>query len=245
MKLSPEQIKKRLQKLPEDLKDAIFSEENTTVLLAIGKKYNLPIDKIGELSTATNYIILGAIKPGEYIAELAKRLEVDKEVARKIAHDVNEKIFSKIRESLKKIHKIDETSTSPEAFVDAKLVGKEPAVAKAMAGKEKKIPMKVPQIIKPQDGIQEKKEPEKKLTVEAPAQKIEKPPADAKAMADKPAAPETPEKREDKTPFEKKISGEVFRTPKEESEKVEEELESAKKEDRYPGGEDPYREPIE
>ena len=50
------------------------------------------------------YVMLGVTHPNEFIANLAERLEVDKEKARAIAQEINEQIFKKVRDSLRKIH---------------------------------------------------------------------------------------------------------------------------------------------
>ena len=48
-----QQLLERYQKLPEDLKEAIFSVETTEIIQKISKKYGLLIDKMGELASET------------------------------------------------------------------------------------------------------------------------------------------------------------------------------------------------
>lgn len=105
-----EEFLERIKKLPPDLTDAIFSEDIAETLLSIGKKYNLLLDKVGKLSEATNDVILGVLHPKEYIAELERNLGIDRETAKKIAQEVNTEIFAKIRESLRKVHKIEDVA---------------------------------------------------------------------------------------------------------------------------------------
>ena len=97
-------------KLPEDLKNAIFSIDSAETIQAIGKKSNLPIDKIGELADETGLVMLGLTHPNNFISNLAERLKLDKESARKIAEEINTQIFAKVRESLKKIHGVETLS---------------------------------------------------------------------------------------------------------------------------------------
>lgn len=103
-KLTPQQLKELYEKLPEDLREAIFSVDSTEAIHVAGQKYNLTVDKIGELADETGLVMLGLTHPKDFIANLAKRLNADKETARKIADEINTQIFSKVRESLKKIH---------------------------------------------------------------------------------------------------------------------------------------------
>ncbi len=103
-KYTPQQLREIYLKLPEDLKDAIFNVDSAEIIQAIGKKYNLPIDKTGELADETGLVLLGLTHPDNYIFNLAQRLNTDKETAGKIAEEINNQIFAKVRESLKKIH---------------------------------------------------------------------------------------------------------------------------------------------
>lgn len=113
-----QQIIEMYEKLPEDLKDAVFSVESTRIIESLGKKYGLNIEQIGKLGNETGMLILGVTSPSEYVGNLAGRLNIDKQKARQIADDVNQQIFSRVRESLKKIHGVDgveqkETSVQP------------------------------------------------------------------------------------------------------------------------------------
>mgnify|MGYP001602142788 CR=1 FL=1 len=103
-----QQIAQRYDDLPEDLKDAIFSVDTTSLVNMVGKKHGLAIDKIGDLANETGMVMLGVTHPNEFIANLADRLEVDKEKARIIAQEINEQIFKPVRDSLRKIHNIRE-----------------------------------------------------------------------------------------------------------------------------------------
>ncbi len=101
-----DEIMKQYLDLPEDVQKALFAPETSNSILATGKKYNLAIDKMGELADETGLVMLGITPPSEYIKNLVKRLGVDAEKAKGVAEDINQKVFSPIRESLKKIHGI-------------------------------------------------------------------------------------------------------------------------------------------
>ena len=116
-KLTQQQLREIYAKLPEDLKDAIFSVNSADVIMSIGKKYNLTINKMGELADETGLVMLGLTPPNNFISNLNGRLEVDAEVAKKIAEEINSEIFSKIRESLKKIHGTTEAGWVAESEI--------------------------------------------------------------------------------------------------------------------------------
>ena len=103
-----EQIAQMYDNLPEDLKDAIFGLEMNEIVEKIGRENQLNIEQIGDLANETGMVMLGVTHPNEFIGNLADRLEVDKEKARAIAGEINEQIFKKVRESLRKIHNMRE-----------------------------------------------------------------------------------------------------------------------------------------
>lgn len=106
--LTPQQIREIYVKLPQDLKDAILGVDSTDIMRKIGEKHKLAIDKIGKMVGEAGYVMLGVTHPNEFIANLADRLEVDKEKARAIAQEINEQIFKPVRDSLRKIHNMRE-----------------------------------------------------------------------------------------------------------------------------------------
>lgn len=102
------------KKLPKDLQEAILSVDSAEKIRAIGEKYHLAIDKMGEMADETGLVMLGLTSPREFIPNLASRLNVDKEMARKIAEEINSQVFVRVRESLKKVHAIKEESGGKE-----------------------------------------------------------------------------------------------------------------------------------
>lgn len=109
-----EQFLEEYKKLPEDLKKAIFSVEMTEAIKRIGEKYQLHIDKIGALGNETGMVMLGVTRPKDFVSNLSARLGVSNDTARNIAEEINQQIFSKVRESLKKVHGIDGEIKSAE-----------------------------------------------------------------------------------------------------------------------------------
>ncbi|KKT20812.1 MAG: hypothetical protein UW04_C0020G0003 [Parcubacteria group bacterium GW2011_GWB1_43_8] len=103
-----EQIAQMYDNLPEDLKDAIFGLEMNEIVEKIGRENQLNIEQIGDLANETGMVMLGVTHPNEFIGNLADRLEVDKEKARAIAQEINEQIFKKVRDSIRKIHNMRE-----------------------------------------------------------------------------------------------------------------------------------------
>jgi len=108
MQYTREQINALLRKLPEDLKEAIASVDDLDIILGIEKKYRLHFDQTGELSNEILLLTVGLTPPQEFIKNIQRRLNIPEETAREIGLEVNEKIFRPVRDSLKKIHRVDE-----------------------------------------------------------------------------------------------------------------------------------------
>ncbi len=102
-KYTTQQLNDLYQKLPEDLKEIIASVDSTAIIQEIGKDHGLHIDQLGELGSETGYVLMGITAPTQFVTNLTSRLKIDRLIANTIANDINEKIFSKVRESLKKI----------------------------------------------------------------------------------------------------------------------------------------------
>lgn len=98
----------KFKNLPQDLKDAIFDVANAGAIQAIAKKYGLNIEQTGNLADEIGLLMLGETHPKDFVANLNKRLGADPETTKKVAQEVNEQIFAKVRESLKKIHEVSE-----------------------------------------------------------------------------------------------------------------------------------------
>ncbi len=113
-KYTNEQLMDFYKKLPKDLQEAILSVDSAEKIRAIGEKYHLAIDKMGEMADETGLVMLGLTSPREFIPNLASRLNVDKEMARKIAEEINGQVFVRVRESLKKVHAIKEEGGGKE-----------------------------------------------------------------------------------------------------------------------------------
>src|SRR3989344_3731045 len=112
--LTEGQIETMYKNLPNDLKTVFFSANKDETIESIGRKYNLAIDKIGDLANEAGMVMLGVTHPNDFIGNLADRLEIDKEKARAIAQEINEQIFKKVRDSLRKIHNMREGGEEEE-----------------------------------------------------------------------------------------------------------------------------------
>lgn len=109
----PNEVLQRFERLPRDLRAAIFSVDTADAIQEIAKKNRLTTEVMGKLADETGYFMLGFTKPEHFIENLQKRLGVDFEIARQITEDLNIQIFAKVRESLKRAHMLEENPVVP------------------------------------------------------------------------------------------------------------------------------------
>jgi len=99
-----EEILERYRRLPQALRDAMFADVNTDIILELGKKHSLLVDRVGLLADETAYIMLGLVHPKEFVSRLVSRLDIPEDRARALAADVNERVFNPIRKHLLEAH---------------------------------------------------------------------------------------------------------------------------------------------
>lgn len=124
-KYTQQQLEERYQKLPDILKDAMFSADIAAKIFTIGKKHGLTIDKIGLMAEETGYIILGLTRPAEFIQILNESLAVEESKARAIAIDISHQVLFPLREALKTTHQVE---VSEEAMQKNFIILKKPAL---------------------------------------------------------------------------------------------------------------------
>ncbi len=249
MKISRDQMMQRYKSLPTDLQDAVFSTENSQTLQNIGQIHKLRVDQTGVLADETGLVMLGFTKPNEFIPHLTERLKIDKELARIIAHEVNDRIFIKVREALRKIHgiksEIEEKTELPKIGAETTwkitdTIKPQPVLAVEDEGKrvnfyedgikgEKQLESKSEGMSQVAKTLERKPEVFKPAE-EFPKKEVVPPPADL------PKAPEPP-----KSIFSERMNKESFRSPAEVVEKTETNQQISK----YASDTDPYREPLE
>jgi|GEM_PF-3403182 hypothetical protein len=112
---SPEEIKKKFASLPSDIKTLVYSADMLTVLKQVAEKYHLHIDKIEILEGETADVMTGFSAPNKFVDNLVENLGIDKTKAEGIAKDIDEMLFSKIRDAMKKAY--EQSTTAPEKSV--------------------------------------------------------------------------------------------------------------------------------
>jgi len=103
-KYTQEQFWKLYEKLPQELRDAIFSEETSKNIWEICERNN--IKEISKIGKYTGRVLLGILPPDEFQETLEKELKLKKDLAKKVAREINRFIFYPVKTSLEEIYKI-------------------------------------------------------------------------------------------------------------------------------------------
>ncbi len=98
-----EEIQKRMDALPPDIQALVYSADMGAILHTIGEKHQLHVDQIGALEFEAAAVMIGLTEPANFSQELVDALDVSPEKAEDIAKDIDNQLFIKIRESLKKL----------------------------------------------------------------------------------------------------------------------------------------------
>jgi hypothetical protein len=104
LKISKQQALNRWDTLPNNLKEALFSEYNTETLWRICENQHLSDDKIEIVATLAGDVILGFLHPEDLAQEIRKDVNIVPEIAGAIASEINRKIFAPIRADLEKVY---------------------------------------------------------------------------------------------------------------------------------------------
>ncbi len=119
---SAEEARKKMESLPEEVKNFLYSPDMLTAVRKVGEKNQLHIDQIGILQAETTSVMLGFTETHDFPYMLSQALNVDVSKATAIAKDLDDTLFSQIRSSMKKA---DEHATA----VPTTVIAAPPAVA--------------------------------------------------------------------------------------------------------------------
>ncbi len=113
MEITIEEIQKKFDELPEDIKWAIIEADVENKIIEIGKKENLNVAQMGQLALELNAAMFG-FYPLDKFADSAKAsLQLSDDKMKAIVDDVNTLILKSIREKMRE----SRTETSTETKI--------------------------------------------------------------------------------------------------------------------------------
>ncbi|MBI2038531.1 MAG: hypothetical protein HYT19_01235 [Candidatus Nealsonbacteria bacterium] len=97
-----EQLWKLFEKLPEELKEAISSNETADFIWDICKKNE--IDEITKITQSVGNVLLGILPIDEFQGLLEEDLKLKKDISKKVSQEINRFIFYPVRTELEKLY---------------------------------------------------------------------------------------------------------------------------------------------
>jgi hypothetical protein len=105
-KYSKEQYQKAFEKLPNDLKEIILSEETAKDIYDICLRNEVD-DYVSEIASYVGDILIGFLPPEELPVILERELKIEPETAKSVAQEINRFIFFPVKDKLAEFYKIE------------------------------------------------------------------------------------------------------------------------------------------
>jgi hypothetical protein len=102
-----------ISKLPKDKQDAINSSNWVKETEEIGKKFSLTEDEINSLQTEVGLMLIGFVRPDNYIKNIEDNIIVSKNTAEQIFNEIFKKIFTDIAKKMELVVKNKIKSETP------------------------------------------------------------------------------------------------------------------------------------
>ena len=120
-------LEERLSVMPAILREAITDASLPTKLETITKKNNLLLDQAGVLETEVLLVLYGLEKHESFLSNLIKEGDLDKTRAQAVVKDVEEMIFTPVKEFLVSGSEASEAQLLENAPIDSAVVAVNPA----------------------------------------------------------------------------------------------------------------------
>jgi hypothetical protein len=104
LKIPRQRVLERWDTLPDNLKEALFSESNSSIVWQIGTLNHLSEEKISIMATIVGDVIFGFLHPDDLTREIQETLNLNPKIANSISREINRKIFAPLRSDLEKIY---------------------------------------------------------------------------------------------------------------------------------------------
>ena len=108
-----EEFWKLYEKLPNELKEAIFSEESANYIYDICKRNKIDDKMAPEVARYAGRVLLGILPPEEFQETLEKKVKLGKEASKKVSREINRFIFYPVKGSLDSLYGVKTAPAEP------------------------------------------------------------------------------------------------------------------------------------
>ncbi len=113
-KYTQQQIDKVLEKLPDELREAIFSMETADVIWQTCLKQKIADKRMSKIAEYAGYVLMGLLLPQEFQVKLQKEIKLSEKAAKEVGREINRFIFYPVKPALEELYKIEiAPSTKP------------------------------------------------------------------------------------------------------------------------------------
>ena len=99
-----EQFWKIYQKLPQELKDALFAEETGDNIYETCKRNDIE-ESLGTIVDYVGAVLIGLLPPEDFQEVLEKELTITKDKAKRITQEINRLIFYPVKSDLEQLYR--------------------------------------------------------------------------------------------------------------------------------------------
>lgn len=99
-----EEFNKLYTGLPEELQEALFSNESSDHVKAACERNDLATEKNSLVAEEVGNVLLGLSTPGEFEGNLIKEVGLKKDIAQKVARELDRFIFYGVKHALAQLH---------------------------------------------------------------------------------------------------------------------------------------------
>lgn len=108
-KYTPQQIDKALEKLPDELKEAVFSMETADAIWQACTKQKITDERMTKIAEYAGYVLMGLLLPQEFQEKLQKEIKLPKKAAEELGREINRFVFYPVKPALEELYRIEIT----------------------------------------------------------------------------------------------------------------------------------------
>lgn len=109
-----EQLWSLYNKLPDELKEAIFSDKSANDINDICSRNGIEDKQISEVARYTGRVLMGILPPEELQKTLEEKISIEKDNAKKIAEEICHLIFGPVKEILDALYEREDIPSPSE-----------------------------------------------------------------------------------------------------------------------------------
>jgi len=125
-----EEFWKLYEKLPEDLKEMIFSEGTADSIFNSCVRNGVDDERISEIARYAGRVLLGILPPTEFQETLERELKLEPEMAKRISRDIFRFVFYPVKSSLEILYRIEIAPPAKPTGITPPPEGKPPIPSK-------------------------------------------------------------------------------------------------------------------